>query len=208
MTTDHDDFKDLKNANKRQEWLEEFADKLYDHKDLGALSLDIIDRVHDRFSVIRVGDFERGTTDWPAFWYFEEDNRDAFLKQVRWFTSNHDQQFGRLLTPLVDGIRVRGKFEPAAATLQADDRRLVLMDGEGLGYSAKEATSVSTRVTERFPEADMILLVDNAQSPMQAAALELLRSAGSSGNGHKLAVSFTHFDQVRGRQSAYARTKM
>ena len=44
----------------------------------------------------------------------------------------------------------------------------------------------------------MILLVDNAQSPMQAAPLELLRSVGSSGHGDKLAVAFTHFDQVRG----------
>ena len=72
------------------------------------------------------------------------------------------------------------------------------MDGEGLGHSAKEATSISTRVTERFPEADMILLVDNAQSPLQAASLELLRSVGSSGHGHKMAVAFTHFDQVKG----------
>ena len=53
-------------------------------------------------------------------------------------------------------------------------------------------------MTERFPETDMILLVDNAQSPMQVAPLELLRSVGSSGHGDKLAVVFTHFDQVRG----------
>lgn len=44
----------------------------------------------------------------------------------------------------------------------------------------------------------MILLIDNAQSPMQAAPLELLRSVGTGGHGHKLGVVFTHFDQVRG----------
>ena len=120
------------------------------------------------------------------------------LQQVRWFTGNHGQQFGRLLTPLVNGIRVRGSFQPDTVELQDDDRRLVLLDGEGLGHSAREATSVSTKVTERFPETDMILLVDNAQSPMQAAPLELLRSVGSSGHGDKLAVVFTHFDQVQG----------
>ena len=91
-----------------------------------------------------------------------------------------------------------GPFQPAVDGLRDADRRLVLMDGEGLGHSAKEATSVSTRVTEKFPEADMILLVDTAQSPMQAASLELLRSVGSSGHGRKLAVAFTHFDQVKG----------
>ena len=40
--------------------------------------------------------------------------------------------------------------------------------------------------------------MDNAQSPMQAAPLELLRAVGNSGHGHKLAVVFTHFDQVKG----------
>ena len=198
MKLEHGEFGDLANANQRQEWLEVFTDHLYDHNDFSSLSLDIIDAVQERFSLIRAGDFELGTTDWPAFWYYEEANRDTFLQQVRWFTSNHDQQFGRLLTPLVDGIRVRGGFEPATRALHVDDRRLVLIDGEGLGHTAREATSVSTKVTERFPEADMIVLVDNAQSPMQAAALELLRSAGSSGHGHKIAVVFTHFDQVRG----------
>ena len=90
---------------------------------------------------------------------------------MRWFSSNHDRQFGRLLTPLVDGIRVRGPFQPAAIELQDDERKLVLLDGEGLGHSAREAMSISTKVTERFTEADMILLVDDAQSPMQAAPL-------------------------------------
>ena len=121
-----------------------------------------------------------------------------FLKQVRWFSSNHDRQFGRLLTPLVNGIRVCGTFHPATAELRDDDQRLVLLDGEGLGHSAKEANSVSTKVTEKFSDVEMILLVDTAQSPMQAAPMELLRSVGSSGHGHKLAVAFTHFDQVKG----------
>ena len=198
MAAQHGDFENLTSANQRQAWLEDFIDKLYEHQGFGQLSLDIIDAVSERFTLIDTGVFERGATDWPAFWYYEEENRDAFLRQVRWFTSNHDQQFGRLLTPLVDGIRVRGPFQPSAIELRDDERKLVLLDGEGLGHSAREATSVSTKVTERFPEADMILLVDNAQSPMQAAPLELLRSAGTSGHGHKLAVVFTHFDQVQG----------
>ena len=121
-----------------------------------------------------------------------------FLKQVRWFTGNHHQQMGRLLTPLVNGIRVRGPFYPTFPQLQNDDRKLVFLDGEGLGHSAKEATSVSTKVTEKFQTVNMILLVDNAESPIQAASLELLKSIGSSGHGHKSAVVFTHFDQVKG----------
>ncbi|MXY45769.1 MAG: hypothetical protein F4Y44_02065, partial [Chloroflexi bacterium] len=194
----HGVFQDLDNANKRQDWLENFTDRLYESQDFAQISLDIMDVILERFSLIESGDFKRSSTDWPIFWYCEDNDRSMFLKQVRWFSSNHDKQFGRLLTPLVDGIRVKGPFQPTSPELKDEDRRLVLLDGEGLGHSAKEATSISTKVTEKFSESEMILLVDNAQSPMQAAPLELLRSVGSSGHGHKIAVVFTHFDQVKG----------
>ncbi len=123
--------------------------------------------------------------------------RRQVIRQIRWFSSNHHQQFGRLLTPLVDGVRVKGAFFPALEELKIAPR-LVLLDGEGIGHAAKSATSVSTRVTRRFANVDLILLVDNAEQPMQAAPLELIRSIGSSGNSSKLAVAFTHFDLVRG----------
>ena len=191
-------YQDLDNANQRQEWLEDFADSLYEKDDFAQLSLDIVDAIADRFDLVEAGSFARDGSGWPTIWSCEEKVRESFLKQVRWFSSNHDQQFGRLLTPLVDGIRVCGSFQPDAIELRDKCQRLVLLDGEGLGHSAKEAFSVSTKVTAKFSEVDMILLVDTAQSPMQAAPLELLRSVGSSGHGHKLAVAFTHFDQVKG----------
>ena len=192
------DFQDMGNANERESWRETFTDNLYQSRDFTQLSLDIMDAIEERFALIDSGDFERGATGWPVLWYYEDNARDAFLRQARWFSSNHDQQFGRLLTPLVDGVRVSGPFQPSDIRLRDDERRLALLDGEGLGHSAKEANSISTKVTEKFAEADMILLVDNAQSPLQAAPLELIRSVGSSGHGHKLAVAFTHFDQVKG----------
>ncbi len=208
IAEDLGDFQNMENANQRQDWLESFTDALYENQDFAQLSLDVMDTIADRFDLVGAGAFERSSTNWPTLWYYEESDRDIFLKQVRWFSSNHDRQFGRLLTPLVDGIRVSGSFQPTSPDLWSDDRRLVLLDGEGLGHSAKEATSISTKVTEKFPEADMILLVDTAQSPMQAASLELLRSAASSGHGHKLAVAFTHFDQVKGDNlSSYSQKK-
>ena len=193
------DFKDAKNAIKQQEWLESFVDQLYSSDAFGEISISIMDDIRHRFEQIEVGRFRyNARQEWPILWHYEDSQREQFLKQVRWFSSNHDKQFGRLLTPLVNGIRVRGPFAPRKPELQDQDRRLVLLDGEGLGHSAKEATSISTKVTEKFQDTDMVLLVDNAQSPMQAAPLELLRAVGSSGHGHKLAVAFTHFDQVRG----------
>ena len=117
---------------------------------------------------------------------------------MRWFSSNHHEQFGRLLTPLVNGVRVQGPLFPSRDELRTGDSRLVLLDGEGLGHSAKEAASISTKITDRFHEVDLILLVDNAAQPMQAAPLRLLQDAGTSGHGDKLAVAFTHVDQVEG----------
>ena len=197
IAPEHRTYADMDNPSRRQDWLEVFSEALYDNQDFMRVSLDVVDDIRERFSLIREGRFD-SSSEWPATWYIREADREAFLKHVRWFTSNHHQQFGRLLTPLVDGIRVRGPFEPSVAALRDDARQLVLVDGEGLGHSAREATSVSTRITERFPDVDMILLVDNAESPMQAAPLELLRAAGRGGHGNKVAVAFTHFDQVKG----------
>lgn len=194
----HGDFEGIDNPNKRQDWLEEFRDALYENQDFTRLSLDIMEAVQYRFNLIEEGIFDDGKTDWCSHWYYEEKDCNTFLKQVRWFTSNHSQQFGRLLTPLVNGIRVSGPFQPAKPELRDNDRKLVLLDGEGLGHSAKEATSISTKVTERFSETDMILLVDNAESPMQAAPLQLLETVGNSGHVYKISVVFTHFDQVKG----------
>ena len=198
IATSSGNYHDMDSATRREAWIEEFTDALYDNLGFTDISVDIMESIEERFGLIDEGDFEREATGWPILWCYEERDRAAFLRQVRWFTGNHSQQFGRLLTPLVDGIRVSGPFQPTAAKLQDSDRRLVLLDGEGLGHAAREATSISTKVTDRFQEADMILLIDNAQSPMQAAPLELLRSVGTGGHGHKLGVVFTHFDQVRG----------
>lgn len=42
------------------------------------------------------------------------DDRAAFIKTVTRFSSNHSLRFGRLLTPLVNGVRVlSGEFLPA-----------------------------------------------------------------------------------------------
>ena len=191
-------YQDMDSATRREAWIEEFTDALYEYRGFTDISVDIMESIEERFGLIAEGDFEREATGWPILWFYEDSDRTAFLRQVRWFTGNHSQQFGRLLTPLVDGIRVSGPLQPTATKLQDSDRRLVLLDGEGLGHAAREATSISTKVTDRFQEADMILLIDNAQSPMQAAPLELLRSVGTGGHGHKLGVVFTHFDQVRG----------
>lgn len=191
-----DALEDLSPAD-RSAWLELFTEGLHEQDDFSKLALDLMDEVQNRFSRIDSGDFTYGSTGWPLSWIYRAEDKDSFLCQVRWFSSNHHAQFGRLLTPLVDGVRVKGPFYPQPSGLRVAPR-LVLLDGEGIGHSAKAASSISTRITRRFAEADLILIVDNAEQPMQAAPLELLRSIGSSGNAGKIAVAFTHFDLVKG----------
>jgi hypothetical protein len=155
---------------------------------------DILDEIRHRFENIH-GNLQRRKSRWPESWHVSSENRDDFVRQIRWFSSNDAKAYGRLLTPLVDGIRVKGPLYP-----KISDRRdkLVLIDGQGLGHTPDSSASVTTHVTERFGSVDVILLVDSAEQPVQAAPLTAIRAILSSGHQRKLAVAFTHFDNVKG----------
>lgn len=160
---------------------------------------DLLDRIMDdieiRFAPLeKAGDLKQDRTGWPSCWQFQTGERDDFITTVSQFTSNYAPTFGRLLTPLVEGIRVSGPFKPNWSESQP---KLVLMDGEGLGHTPDSASSISTKVTKRFELADAIVLVDSAKQPMQAAPIALLRSLVASGHASKLIIAFTHFDQVK-----------
>ena len=159
------------------------------------LTQDILDRIRERFDRISDGTLERHRSGWPKRWLFKTADRDKFITQIRWFSSNDWRQFGRLLTPLVDGIRVKGPLFPSFTETTP---RLVLIDGQGLGHTPDSSSSVTTHITRRFDRVNVILLVDNAQQPMQAAPLSVLRTVAHSGHSEKLAVAFTHFDQIKG----------
>jgi hypothetical protein len=131
---------------------------------------------------------------WNGEWPAEE--RVEFLKAISRFSSNYAPFFGRLLTPLVNGMRVAGPFSPAWADGRAP--KFVLLDGEGLGHSPKSSSSVSTAVSRRIETVDAVLLVDNATQPMQAAPLAAIREVVATGNARKLILAFTHFDEVKG----------
>ena len=179
-----------------QELIEEnFQGYLSQEEQFHELVQDILDDVRSRFEMITAGELRRGRSGWPDLWIFKSNDRDQFIRHMRWFSSNYWPQFGRLLTPLVDGIRVKGPMYPQFAE---NGSKLVLIDGQGLGHTPDSTSSVTTHVTERFDQVDVILLVDNAQQPMQAAPLSVLRAVASSGHHEKLAMAFTHFDQIKG----------
>jgi hypothetical protein len=159
----------------------------------------IVDRLSDeiekRFHALTEGSIRRNRQGWPISWTWKTDDRRRFIRVVSRFTSNYAPLFGRLLTPLVNGIRASGPFTPEWSE---DTPRLVLIDGEGLGHTPKSAANLSTSVTQRLDDIEAILLVDNATQPMQAAPTAAIRAITVSGHAEKLHFLFTHFDQVGG----------
>lgn len=180
-----------------ESWFEEFICEA-DSKEVEEffdLTHDIMDEIKLRFDSIQEGALVRTRSEWPESWTFGREDRNEFIRQVRWFSSNYWPEFGRLLTPIVQGIRVKGPLFPSFDSVKP---KLVLIDGQGLGHTPDSSTSVPTDITRRFAFVDVILLVDNAQQPMLAASQSVLRIVAASGYHHKLAVAFTHFDLIKG----------
>lgn len=157
---------------------------------------EILHEVEARFDCIAGDGLQLGNDGWPILWTHTSQDRAEFIKAVNQFSSNYFPNHGRLLTPLVDGMRVRGPFE--ADWQDGDFQQIVLLDGQGIGHVAESGSSISTKTTKRFQVADVILLVDNAAQPMQAASMSVLRTVVTSGYVSKLIVAFTHMDAVNG----------
>lgn len=174
-----------------------FQAEIFDAEEFHDLVQDVLDDVSRRFDRLPGGVLSRRSSGskWPTSWTYTATDRDEFLRQIRWFSSNVATSFGKLLTPLVDGIRVKGPLFPSYTNRKS---KLVLIDGQGLGHTPDSSSSVTTHITRRFSEVNAILLVDNAEQPIQAAPQSVLRAVASSGNYAKLAIAFTHFDQVKG----------
>jgi hypothetical protein len=161
--------------------------------DFDELVGDIMDEVRKRFDQLDEG-LARRPGGWPESWVFASDDRDEFIRTIRRLSSNVAQSFGTLLTPLVDGIRVRGAFAPRFG---GGDRKLVLLDGEGLGHAKDSAAGVTSRITSRFDQVDVIALVDTAKTPMLDGPTSVVRAVAASGHHNKLAIAFTNFDLLK-----------
>lgn len=167
----------------------------------------LMDEIEKRFELLPPGDVTKTRQGWPLSWKGEwsVENRGEFLTSISRFSSNYAPLFGRLLTPLVNGVRVAGPFSPSWA--DGHVHKLVLFDGEGLGHTPRSFSSVSTSVSKRIEAADAVLLVDNSTQPMQAAPAAAMREVVVTGNGSKLLLAFTHFDEVKGDNLPSVRRK-
>lgn len=174
--------------------IEEQADA---SEDFLQLVSDILDELRTKFEAISaIGKFDKTTTGWPRAWAMKAapDERSSFIAALRFFSGISDRSWGRLLTPLVNGMRVQGPFQAEWATIKP---RLVLMDTEGLGHKANSTADLPEQTAALLHEADVILLVDSAKNGLtNYAAGKALESIANTGLTRKLAMVFTHMDMA------------
>ena len=177
---------------------EELDNLLRDDEDFHQVADALMEEIEKRFELLPPGKVQKTRQGWPLAWSgkWPFEKRTEFLSAISRFSSNYAPLFGRLLTPLVNGVRVAGPFSPTWNGSTVPE--LILLDGEGLGHTPKSSSAVPTAVSRRIEAADAVLLVDNAAQPMQAAPLAAIREVVATGNARKLIIAFTHFDQVKG----------
>ncbi len=194
--------RELATEDSDERLLEELREELLDSELRGddrfhAVVDALFDEIEKRFDLLVSGEVTKNRQGWPISWSWETEDRTDLVKAVTRFSSNYAPLFGSLLTPLVNGIRVAGPFRPEWGR-GAKTPKLVIIDGEGLGHTPTSAAALSTGVSKRIEVVDVVLLVDNAAQPMQAAPVAAMKAVVTSGNASKLLVVFTHFDMVKG----------
>lgn len=161
-----------------------------------AIADELMDEIELRFSKLTQGSLRKTKQGWPISWEYSSPDRNTFINKIRLFSSNYALWFGKLLTPLANGIRVKGPFIPAWA--EDSKQSIVVIDGEGLGHTPDTSSSLTTNLLRRIDMVDAVVLVDNATHPMQVAPVAVLRALVRTGNTRKLLMCFTHFDAMAG----------
>jgi hypothetical protein len=174
--------------------IEEYWLQYVDHDHLDALTEEILEEIERRLCAAT------GQSSWPTSHRIHDTtDRAEFFRRLRPFYQNNRKLFGALVTPLVQGMRVRGRFAPPsfmATTMPT----WVLLDGQGLGHEQARATKINRTVppelAKKFSSVDLILLVDRAVPAMTGEAPILLENLIDRGHQDQLAIVFTHFEDV------------
>lgn len=162
------------------------------------LVADILDQLRAKFGFVTIGDFERTPTGWPRTWSIEkpESERREFFNSITFFGGIDYRSWGKLLTPLVSGMRIAGPLRPRWAETMP---RLVVLDTEGLGHKASATADLPDGVLTLLHSADVLLFVDSAKNGMGGYALgKALEAVVNAGQTNKLATAFTHMDMASG----------
>ena len=167
--------------------------------DYATLVSTILDDLRQKFEYIPFGRLLKTTTGWPRLWLMTApvSDRNEFLLAVRFFSGIDHRSWGKLFTPLVNGIRVAGPFAPPWAA-DGESPRLVLIDTEGLGHKAGTTFDVPDHIVSRFPDSDAILLVHRGDAPFSFEGGKALEAIGGSGQTAKTLIVFSRMDELKG----------
>ncbi len=182
------------NASAMRELIEDEAEESEGLAELVGL---MIEELRDRSEIEVPGNISRTATGWPSAWKFEASasEREQFIKEIKRFTGNTREEFGKLLTPLVNGVRVAGPFFASTG----GRRPLVLCDTVGFGHHADTASDLHEAYTALCDRADCILIVESAKTSFSSNSLhQVLEAAATTGHVKKLAFAFTHMDALTG----------
>lgn len=155
---------------------------------------DIAEEIEQKFSILKDGEAVSKNRGWVNAWHYKTTDRDEFINVAKYFSSNNKAQWGTLLTPIVQFVRIKGNFKPS---FTEESPKLILVDGLGLGHKTT-STSIPTDTTSRFQDVDSIILIDNATSPVMDNTKVAIKTIVESGNTNKLSICFTHMDQLVG----------
>lgn len=174
--------------------VEEYWLQYIDHDQLDALTEEILEELERRLCKAT------GQATWPLTYRIPPTpDRAEFFRRLQPFYQNHRKLFGALVTPLVQGMRVCGRFTPPPF-MAPKLPTWVLLDGQGVGHEQAGPTKINRTIppelAKKFSRADLIVLVDRAVPAMTGDAPILLEHLIVRGHQDRLALVFTHFENV------------
>lgn len=183
---------------KKEEFPEYIFEKIRNEDSFLVITDIILNNIQRKFSQITSGYFFKDEHNWPVYWeiWVNKEKKENLIKYIRFFTSNHNNYFGKLLTPLVSGMRISGPFYhndffPA-------NKSVIIHDGQGFGHEATLDRALSKTNLDLMDSVDKIILIDNGTQPVIGLTLIALEQIFSRGLSKKLAIVFTHFDLIEG----------
>lgn len=144
----------------------------------------------------KIGEFKM-VRDWPVYWYGKSSELKELLDVLEYIGGNSSRLFGRLLTPLVDGIRLKSPFKPSCGNVEVIPK-LVIIDSEGAGHSGKKITSLPLSITNKFNSVDAIVIVDKADDAMKGISQVILNEVSSRGSQEKIIMLYNRFENIEG----------
>lgn len=174
-----------------EEWLNQHSSLYSEIKE------EILLKVKSKFDLITEGILFKDNTGWPIYWSHSSTEKEGIFKYLKYFAGNDGFYFGKLLAPVVNGLRIKGPFKPLWWEAEGIPN-WVIIDQEGLGHDSNVTTSLPLGITGKFDEVDAILVVDDASQPMLDIAKVSLRECALRGQIDKIYMTYTKFDRVEG----------